>query len=386
MSDQLAFVVVTPYTIQKSRTGSVIARLLGRCESELIAAQMFAPTRELVEAYAGTIRRAENSEDEIRREWIRGYIRANLGPDSSGMRRRVLLLVFRGENAHDDLRQVAGHLRISCTSGETIRDTYGDLVRNDDGSVRYFEPAVLISEEPGTVGRDLELWLNFAEREPSLLENVCVYQDPSRVQRTLVIIKPDSWRRHSLRPGSIIDMFSRTGLRIIGFKLCRLSVEQALEFYGSVLAVLKRRLAPGIATRARHLLELEFGLQLHDDVESCLAESVGASFAQHEFERIVEFMTGVDPLTCDPARRAEPGNAKSLVLVYEGEDAVAKIRDVLGPTDPTVAPTGTVRREFGSDVMVNTAHASDSPENAEREMRVLRMRESCFVETVRNCM
>jgi len=125
MSDQLAFVVVTPYTIQKSRTGAVIARLLGRCESELIAAQMFAPTRELVDAYAGTIRRAENSEDEIRREWIRDYIRANLGPDSSGMRRRVLLLVFRGENAHDDLRQVAGHLRISCTSGETIRDTYG---------------------------------------------------------------------------------------------------------------------------------------------------------------------------------------------------------------------------------------------------------------------
>ena len=68
--------------------------------------------------------------------------------------------------------------------------------------------------------------------------------------------------------------------------------------------------------------------------------------------------------------------------MYEGEDAVGKIRDVLGPTDPTKAPDGTVRREFGSDVMVNTAHASDSPENARREMRILGMAEGNFVPIV----
>jgi nucleoside diphosphate kinase len=62
-----------------------------------------------------------------------------------------------------------------------------------------------------------------------------------------------------------------------------------------------------------------------------------------------------------------------MVLVYEGEKAVDKIREVLGPTDPTKAPAGTVRREFGSNVMVNTAHASDSPENAKREMGIIKI-------------
>ncbi|MDD5728663.1 MAG: nucleoside-diphosphate kinase, partial [Victivallales bacterium] len=46
---------------------------------------------------------------------------------------------------------------------------------------------------------------------------------------------------------------------------------------------------------------------------------------------------------------------------------------VLGPTDPTKAPGGTVRRDFGSDVMVNTAHASDSPESVLREMGVIQI-------------
>ena len=65
-----------------------------------------------------------------------------------------------------------------------------------------------------------------------------------------------------------------------------------------------------------------------------------------------------------------------MVLIYEGENAVSKIRDVLGPTDPTKAPGGTIRREFGSNIMVNTAHASDSPENAKREMGIVRITEN----------
>ncbi len=59
-----------------------------------------------------------------------------------------------------------------------------------------------------------------------------------------------------------------------------------------------------------------------------------------------------------PARRSASPS------VYQGVDAVRKIREVLGPTDPSKAPPGTIRREFGSTIMVNAAHASDSPENA----------------------
>ena len=98
---------------------------------------------------------------------------------------------------------------------------------------------------------------------------------------------------------------------------------------------------------------------------------MGTEFAKNEFHKIIEFMSGYKPTECPPDQIHAPGRVKSMVLVYEGENAVEKIRSVLGPTDPTQAPGGTIRKEFGSDVMVNTAHASDSPENAVREMRVV---------------
>ena len=55
-----------------------------------------------------------------------------------------------------------------------------------------------------------------------------------------------------------------------------------------------------------------------------------------------------------------------------------KIRDVLGPTDPSKAPPGSVRREFGSNIMVNAAHASDSVESAQREMAIVNVGENNF--------
>jgi nucleoside diphosphate kinase len=58
--------------------------------------------------------------------------------------------------------------------------------------------------------------------------------------------------------------------------------------------------------------------------------------------------------------------------------AVAKIRDVLGPTDPSKAPPGSIRREFGQTIMVNAAHASDSPDNARREMGIVNVGENDF--------
>ena len=61
-----------------------------------------------------------------------------------------------------------------------------------------------------------------------------------------------------------------------------------------------------------------------------------------------------------------------------GVDAVRKIREVLGPTDPSKAPPGSIRREYGSTIMVNAAHASDAPENAEREMKIVQIEENNF--------
>jgi nucleoside diphosphate kinase len=75
---------------------------------------------------------------------------------------------------------------------------------------------------------------------------------------------------------------------------------------------------------------------------------------------------------------SKPGSEKCIALVYEGIDAVKKIRDVLGPTDPSKAPPGSIRREFGSTVMVNAAHASDSEENAKREIGIVNVSENNF--------
>jgi nucleoside diphosphate kinase len=68
--------------------------------------------------------------------------------------------------------------------------------------------------------------------------------------------------------------------------------------------------------------------------------------------------------------------------VYEGIEAVRKIRDVLGPTDPSKAPPGSIRREFGSSIMVNAAHASDSEDNAKREIGIVNVAENTFKKVV----
>ena len=89
-------------------------------------------------------------------------------------------------------------------------------------------------------------------------------------------------------------------------------------------------------------------------------------------------MSGRAPSECPENERTQPGSERCIALVYEGIEAVRKIREVLGPTDPSKAPPGSIRREFGSSVMVNAAHASDSPENAKREMGIINIGENNF--------
>lgn len=168
-------------------------------------------------------------------------------------------------------------------------------------------------------------------------------------------------------------MLSRTGLRIVGCKVYRMSVAEALEFYGPVQGALRKKLAPKIGEKAKSILEKEFNFEMDSSAIESLTEAVGKDFADDQFYRIIEFMSGRRPANCPESELNDPGLVKCLVLIYEGEDAINKIRTVLGPTDPTKAPGGTVRRDFGSDVMVNTAHASDAPESVLREMGVIQI-------------
>ena len=153
-------------------------------------------------------------------------------------------------------------------------------------------------------------------------------------------------------------------------------VAEALEFYGPVRDALVNKLGPLFGSKAKVVLEKEFSLPLGEDIEVKLQECFGVKYAEDQFAKIIEFMSGVRPDRCSESELTDPGKVKCMVLIYEGENAIQRIRDVLGPTDPTKAPGGTVRREFGHDVMVNTAHASDSVESAEREMNVIKIQDN----------
>ncbi|MEE8439650.1 MAG: nucleoside-diphosphate kinase [Micropepsaceae bacterium] len=127
------------------------------------------------------------------------------------------------------------------------------------------------------------------------------------VERTLSIIKPDATRRNLT--GQIIAKLESAGLRIVAQKRLRLTRSQAEAFY----AVHKERPFYG---------------------------------------SLVEFMT----------------SGPVVVQVLEGENAVAANRDVMGATDPSKAAPGTIRKDFAESIEANSAHGSDSAENAAKEI------------------
>lgn len=127
-------------------------------------------------------------------------------------------------------------------------------------------------------------------------------------QRTFSIIKPDATARNLT--GKINAVFETNGLRIVAQKRLRLSRLQARQFY-----------------------------IIHKD--------------RPFYEELVEYMV----------------SAPVVVQVLEGDNAVAKNRELMGATDPAKAAPGTIRKEFALSIGENSVHGSDSAENAESEIR-----------------
>ncbi|WP_135469295.1 nucleoside-diphosphate kinase [Crenalkalicoccus roseus] len=127
------------------------------------------------------------------------------------------------------------------------------------------------------------------------------------VERTLSIIKPDATRRNLT--GKINAKFEEAGLRIVAQKRLKLSPEQAGEFY----AVHRER-------------------PFYND--------------------LVAFMS----------------SGPVVVQVLEGENAVARNREIMGATNPANAAPGTIRKEFAESIEANSVHGSDSPETAAQEI------------------
>jgi len=351
-SEELSYAIITPYSMRKSRTGGIVGRLISRTGLDLVGGRMFAPSAELAKRYAETIVTETDARHRATQELLRDYVLKNFTAKVDGQRPRVLLLVFRGPDAVGKVHRTVGHIVHERTSGETIRDTFGDYITDDSGKVTYFEPGVLTDFDPKGVERDLKLWADFSDRDGGILDQVINFPGEAKVEKTLVLIKPDNFKFPNLRPGGVIEVFSRSGLHIIGFKVHRMSVAQAEDFYGPVLPVLEQKLGP--------------------------------ASGRENWESIVEFMAGWKPTKCPPEKREAPGTEKSIAIVYQGLDAVRKIRDVLGPTDPAKAPPGSIRKEFGQTIMINAAHASDSAENAKREMAIVRIDENNFKPLIEN--
>lgn len=379
MAQQLAYVIITPYSLHKSRTGGILARLITRTGLDLVGARMFAPSAELVRDYSQLIVSSADTQDGHIQELIRDYIHQNLGPDGrTQRRRRVMMLLFRGEDAVRKIRSVTGNISAERRGGETIRDTYGDIILDEKGSVRYFEPAVLAAPTAEEVEVKLKLWARYSDADGGVVEGTVPFGADEKTQRTLVLIKPENFRFPTGRPGNVIDFLSRTNLFIVGIKVHQMSVAQAMEFYGPVREVLRVKFKDSVAARAKALLEKEFNIKIPAAEEKQLGESLGPISGDAQFENIVKYMSGRAPSECDPASLTQPGSEKCIALVYQGVEAIRKIREVLGPTDPSKAPPGSIRREFGQSITVNAAHASDSEENAVREMNIINIGENNF--------
>ncbi len=371
MASELAFALINPYTIAKSRTGGVIGRLMSRTGLDLAAARMFGPSAELVDRYATSLLSSNQSEPGFAR-LLSEYVRSNYAPDPvTGLRRRVILLLFEGENAIQKVREATGHLRAGWVGGETIRDTYGDYIMGENEMARYFEPAVLVAPSVERAAQVLRLWAEYTQADGGIIDHGADVTETEGVQSTLVLIKPDNFRFPSVRPGHIIDLLSRSGLRIVGMRKFCMTVAQAEEFYGPVRAILREKFKSITGQRAGALLEREMGFEIPENAKAAIGEHIGPIVGDRQFEEIVQFMTGHRPSEIAEADKAKVGTENCLALVYKGMSAVEKIRYLLGPTDPAKAQPGSVRREFGSDIMVNAAHASDSPENAAREMKIV---------------
>jgi nucleoside-diphosphate kinase len=127
------------------------------------------------------------------------------------------------------------------------------------------------------------------------------------VERTLVIVKPDAVKQGVA--GRIIARFEAAGFRVLGLRMVHLSVAQAEGFY----AVHRER---------------------------------------PFFQSLTRFMSG----------------GPSIPMALEGERAIARVRELMGATNPAQAAPGTIRKDFAESIEANAVHGSDSPESAAFEI------------------
>lgn len=127
------------------------------------------------------------------------------------------------------------------------------------------------------------------------------------MERTLSIVKPDGTEKNVI--GEVLARFEKSGIKVVALKMVKLTKEDAEGFY----AVHKER---------------------------------------PFFGSLTDFMS----------------RGPIVVMALEGENAIAKVREIMGATNPEEAADGTIRKDFASNIEENTVHGSDSPESADYEI------------------
>ena len=128
------------------------------------------------------------------------------------------------------------------------------------------------------------------------------------MEKTFIILKPDCMEKGLA--GQVLQRFEKEGFQIVAAKMVKLDSSILREHYA-------------------HVADKPF------------------------FPEIEEFMS-----------------SRTVILTaLKGENVIARVRELLGPTDSTKAPAGTIRGDFGTDMMRNVAHASDGPETAQAELK-----------------
>jgi nucleoside diphosphate kinase len=361
MTHASSYVLITPSSLQRERTGGILSRLLSRTDLELTAVQLIAFDAADAAVYAARLEQDGTPMSGRLADYVKTHFTAE---------NRALLLLFHGEYACGKLNAVVGSFaERAAGDAPSIRDTFAEY---GDGAGR-FEPAVLTPIDDEAAAAELKILSAVAARSPNVAP-------ATGIERTLVMLKPENLRAPSTRVGGIIDLLSGTGLRIVGGKLLHMSVNDALTFYAPVMEVLTNKFVRKIAEKSKLLLENELQLKLPEAALQHLETAAGRPFAEENFAQIIEFMSGRRPENCPETERRTPNEVKCLILIYEGVDAIAKIRRAIGATDPAKAAGGTVRYDFGTDITVNAVHASDSPENVRREMKIVRIAENELAE------
>ena len=113
------------------------------------------------------------------------------------------------------------------------------------------------------------------------------------------------------------------------------------------------------------------GFHISDEEYDSMASVLATSNARHEVNSIMEYMTGIHPDQVKEGEEHVEGPAKCFGLLYSGEHAIERIRAKLGNTNPDEAAVGSVRSDYGKDVMRNGAHASDAVDRAMEERNIV---------------